>query len=422
MVVAATGAENWPGFRGSKGGVGGGATPSAWNIAQSQNVAWKTPIAGTALSSPIIWENRIYVTTSVPLESFQGQEYRKRHAWKVLSVDRATGKVLWETAAHEATPFMQRHPKSSYANATPATDGKHVVALFGTEALVCLDSNGKVLWKKTLEMANSRPDGFHVGTSPVIVEDLVVLQDDRDKNSYVAAYRLRDGSEAWKVARDEGPAQSTPAVTWLSGASRRPLVVLAGAKSVLALDGRTGKEVWRLNSNTQAASASAVIADDVVVFAGGGSKKPVYAVRAASSGDISLAMGQSNNAGVIWSTERGGSYIPSPLVVNGQAYVLGDNGVLAAYNINNGRQLFQERAGTGEFYASPVTADGKIYVVNTDGDVTVLRAGPAFEVLARNSFGEPTSATPAIADGTIYVRTAGHLIALRESAATAPRR
>jgi outer membrane protein assembly factor BamB len=288
-----------------------------------------------------------------------------------------------------------------------------------TVALTCFDTGGKLLWKKALQI-DSPGTAFHFGSSPVIVEDMVIVQDDRERGSYVAAYRLQDGSEIWKVARNERPAQSTPAVAWTTAPNRRPLVILMGTRFIRGLDARSGREVWHIRANTEAASASPVAAENLVIVAAGGSKKPIYAFRADAAGDISLAPGQTNNTGIAWSTERGGAYIPSPLVVGAQVFVLGDNGVLAAYNLHNGRKLFQERAGTGDYYASPVAADGKVYLFNTEGDATVVRAGPSFEVLARNSMNEPTMATPAIADGTIYVRTADHLVALRDAAGRIP--
>lgn len=411
FLAAGAGAQNWPSFRGANAnGVGRGATPVSWDVAKSTNVAWKTPVPGGALSSPIVWGDRIYVTTAVPLEPARGEECRTRHVWRLMSMDRASGKVVWETTVHEATPFMQRHPKSSYANATPATDGRYIVAVFGTEAFACFDKSGKQLWKKVLPTPG-KSDGFHFGTSPVIVGDLTILQDDRDSGSYVAAYRLADGQEVWKLTRNEGAAQSTPGIAQLPGTGRK-LVILAGSKTVRGVDALTGKDVWSIASNVPA-SASAIVAEDLVFFAGGGKDKPVYAIRVNASGDISLASDQSKHAGVAWRTERGGSYIPSPLVVGGQVYVLADNGVLSAYNVQDGQLLFQERAGSGEYYASPIAADGKVYIFNTEGESTVVRAAPKFEVLARNSMNEVTMATPAIVDGTMYVRTAGHLVALR---------
>lgn len=417
VLSVAAGAENWPAFRGAgSSGISRTAAPTTWDIAKSTNVQWKTPIPGIGLSSPIVWENRIYVTTAVSQEPFRGNDFRTRHVWKLLALDRATGKVFWEVTAHEGVPYMQRNPESSYANATPVTDGQHIVALFGTDAFACFDKNGKMLWKKTLQL-NSDREGFHFGSSPIIVEDLAILQDDRDRDSYIAAYRLRDGGEAWKVPRNDGTAQSTPTVYWTRGTQRHPIIMVSADKSLRALDARTGKQVWLFQSAIKSAGASTTIAGDVLIYASGGNQKPVYALRADSAGDISLASGQSNNAGVIWQSERGGAFIPSPLVLGNQALVLGDNGVLTSYNVASGRQLFQQRAGSGEFYASPVAADGKVYVFNKEGGVTVMRVAPTFEIIARNQMNEGVSATPAIADGTMYVRTAGHLIALRESSA-----
>ena len=190
--------ENWPAFRGAAaGGVGNGATPATWDIGKAVNVAWKVPIPGIAFSSPIVWEDRVYVTTAVPAARPRGNDFRTHHVWKLFSLDRASGKVIWEQTAHEGVPYMQRHVSSSYANATPATDGQHIVALLGTEALTCFDRSGRLLWKKLLQV-NSKRDAFNSGTSPILVDGKVILQDDRDRDSYIAAYRLTDGQEVWR--------------------------------------------------------------------------------------------------------------------------------------------------------------------------------------------------------------------------------
>jgi outer membrane protein assembly factor BamB len=409
-------AENWPSFR-AHGGVGKGATPDRWDIAQSSNVAWRTAIPGIALSSPIVWEDRIYLTTAVPQAPPQDQNYRTPHVWKLMAFERATGKALWETTAHEGTPHMDRHPVSSYANSTPATDGRYVVALFGTDILVCFDASGKVLWRQAVDQTSVPPRSGHFGSSPVIVDDLVIHLNDRDKDSYVAAYRLQDGQEVWRVARDEGQAQSTPALAWTDGpGGRRPLLVVAGPKSVRALEPQTGKEVWSLVSDFQFSVATPVVAGDLVITGGWGKGKPVYAIRTGASGSISPGEAASKTSPLAWKAERGGPEIPTPLVADGLMYVLSGNGVVTALDVRDGRQVYQHRAGRGDFYASPVLSNGRIYIMNTEGEVTVLRAGPSFEVLATNTLNESTSATPAIIDGTMYVRTAESLVALRESA------
>ena len=413
-AVAYAQSQNWPTFR-AFGGVAAGKspTPASWDVTNSTNVAWRTAIQGIALSSPIVWEDRIYVTTAVPQATPEGQNFRTPHIWKLMSFDRKSGKLVWESTAHEGTPHMDRHPKSSYANSTPSTDGRHIVALFGTDALACFDRSGKLLWKKTVPQEGVDPRGGHFGSSPIIVEDLAIHLNDRDKDSYIAAYKLQDGTEVWRVSRSEGQAQSTPAVAWVTGPSgRRPLLIVGGPRSLRAIEPRTGKDVWSMAVNFQFSVAMPIVANDMVIYGGWGNNKPLYAIRASASGTIAPDGG--TEAGILWSTTRGGPEIPSPVVADGQLYVLSGNGIFSAYDLRDGRQIYQQRAGTGEYYASPVISGDKVYVVNTDGDVTVVRAGPKFEVLSRNTMGESTSATPAIIDGTMYVRTNGHLMALRE--------
>lgn len=419
LAAAPAGAQNWPTFRAFGGvAVGKGTSPATWDVTRSINVVWKTPITGIALSSPIVWDNRIYLTTSVPMAPPKGENFRTPHQWKLMSFDIATGKMVWETTAHEGVPHMDRHPVSSYANSTPATDGRYVVALFGTDVFACFErASGKLLWKKDINQDGVDPRSGHFGSSPVIVGDLAILQNDRDeKSSYVAAYNLKDGAEVWKRDHNEGQAQSTPAVAWTNGpGGRTPLLVVAGPKSLRAVNAQTGKDVWSMNVDAQFTVAMPTVADDLVIFGGWGRNKPVYAVRTDSSGVLSPQA--SAEGGVLWKTERGGTEIPTPLVAGGLVYILGGNGVLSAYDLRDGRQIYQQRAGSGEYYASPVISGDKIYIMNTDGEVTVLRAGPAFEVLARNTMGESTSATPAIINGAMYVRTSGSLIALRDGTA-----
>ncbi len=403
--------NNWPHFR-AFGGVaaGKGAAPATWNIETSTNVAWKTPVPGIALSSPVVWDNRIYLITSVPLEPPKGENFRGPHEWKLMSFDLASGKLQWETLAHRGTPHMDRHPVSSYANSTPATDGRYLVALLGTDAFACFErASGKLLWKKDLNQEGVRPNSGHFGSSPLIVGDLAILQNDREKGSHVTAYNLKDGAEVWKLEHNEGQAQISPT---LATTGERTLLIVGGPKSLRALEPQTGKEVWNMSVDLEFAVATPAVAGDLVVFGGWGRNKPIYAVRTNSTGTISPAGGP--ESGLAWRTQRGGPEIPTPLIAGGQVYVLSVNGVFSAYDLRDGRLIYQERAGNGEFYSSPVIAGDKIYVINTDGEVAVLRAGSKFEVLARNSMNESTSATPAIINGALYMRTAGHLIALRQ--------
>ena len=396
-VPGASSTANWPGFRGaSAGGVGTGPVPTTWNVATSVNIAWKTPVAGLAISSPIVWGDRLYVTTAVPMARPSGRNFRQRHVWKLLSIDRASGRVAWEQTVHDGVPYMQRHDHGSYANATPATDGRYIVAVFGTEAVACFDVAGKLLWKKTPQVRSAR-DAFQSGSSPVIVGDVVVVQDDRDRDSSIAAYRLRDGGEVWRVARADGPSQATPTV-W-AGKDGRALVIVVAENSIRALDARTGAPVWGFATPIAYGAATAAIAGDLVVSAGG---EDVHALRASGSGAVKP----------VWTATGGGAYIPSPLVLGDTVYVLNDNGVITAFSVQTGKRGAQVRTVAGEYCASPVAADGRIYVFSRDGAGTVLRASPALEVIGRNDMGGPVQATPAIADGTLYVRTATHLVAI----------
>ena len=396
-VLGAGSSGNWPGFRGgSAGGVATGTAPTAWNVAKSTNIAWKTPVAGRAISSPIVWGTQIFLTTAVPLAQPSGRNFRQRHVWKLVSLDRASGRMLWEQTVHDGVPYMQRHDNGSYANSTPVTDGKHVVAIFGTEVVACFDVAGKLLWKKILQVRSAR-DAFQSGSSPVIVGDIVIVQDDRDRDSSIAAYRLRDGGEVWRVARTDGPSQATPAV-W-TGKDGRTLLIVVAENSIRTYDARTGAAVWGFATAVAYGAATAAVAGDVVVSSGG---EDVHALRMSGSGAVKP----------MWTVTGGGAYIPSPLVLGDTVYVLNDNGVVTAFNVQTGKRGAQVRAAAGEYCASPVSADGKIYVFSRDGAATVLRVSPALEVVAQSEMGSSVQATPAIVDGTLYVRTASHLVAI----------
>ncbi|HXT70521.1 MAG TPA: PQQ-binding-like beta-propeller repeat protein [Vicinamibacterales bacterium] len=397
---ALQGPANWPGFRGAGAeGTGSGPVPVTWDIARSRNVQWRVPIAGLAISSPIVWNDRVFLTTAIPMAQPNGQNFRQRHVWKLLSLDRASGKVLWERTAHDGVPYMQRHPNGSYANSTPVTNGTVVVAVFGTELLAAFDMAGTPLWQKPFQVRSAR-NAFESGSSPVIVQDLVIVQDDRDRDSSIVAYRLKDGSEVWRVARNDGPSQATPAV-WTRPDGRRLLVTVA-ERGLRAHDAATGAEVWRFGAKIAYGAATAAIANGLAVSTGG---DDIHAVRLNATGVATAA----------WSTPGGGAYIPSPLVLGNIIYVLNDNGVLSAFDLQTGRKLTQVRTTSGEFCASPVSADGRIYVFGGDGEATILRTSPSLEVIGHASMGGPVKATPAIAGGVLYVRTATHLVALRET-------
>lgn len=429
----AASAQNWPSFRGLNGsGVANGQDPPVtWDVRRSRNVAWRTAIPGLAHSSPLVWGERVFVTSAVSTapkvpfiprgavaENVDTLKETARHAWRVYCLDRATGRILWQRTTHEGVPRVGRHPKSSQASATPATDGRHVIVYFGSEGLYCYDFAGKLIWKKDIGVVDAGsflfPDQqYNAGTSPIIYKDLVILLCDRQQDSFIAAYDVTSGKEVWRTRRDEVPSWGTPLV--YEGNARSELIT--NSSHIRAYDPLTGKEIWRLSPNSKTPIPSPVAgAGFVYVASGYPPAYPIYAIRPGGSGDISLKDGADSNQFVAWSKKYGGPSITTPLVYGEYLYTCASNGVVAAYDAATGARVYQHRLGNGTgFSASPIAADGKLYFASEDGDVYVVKAGSKFDLLATNRVGEVIMATPAITRGMVIVRTRAHVYAFGRS-------
>jgi outer membrane protein assembly factor BamB len=422
----------WPSFRGwfANGIAEGYRTPVEWNVKSGRNVEWKIPIPGLGHSSPVVFGNRIFITTAV---SAEGQQILKPglygdiapveekivYSWKVYCLDRKTGRVIWERTAHTGIPKIKRHPKSTHANPTPATDGKHVVAFFGSEGLYCYDLDGTLLWSKDLGVLDS---GYYLvpsaqwgtGSSPVIYENAVYLQCDVLKNSFIAAFRVKDGKEIWRTPRNDVPTWSTPTI-YKSG--ERLYLIANGYKEAAGYDARTGTRIWNLSGGGDIPVPTPIVAEGLIfLMSAHGQMSPIYAIRLSASGDISLKGPARANQYIAWSEPRGGAYMQTPLVYGDYLYTCQIDGVLSCYEASTGKRMYQARLGTGGtgFTASGVAADGKLYYTSEDGDVYVVAPGPQFKLLATNSMDEVCMATPAISEGVLYFRTNESLISLRE--------
>ncbi len=422
MLAAVILLSNWPQFRGPEAsGRGDGAKlPDAWSAVDGRNIAWKTPIPGLAHSSPIVWGDRVFVTTAISSRkdaTFKPGLYGEGtasedvtiHRWNVMALDRRTGKVLWTRTAYEGTPKEKRHIKATYANATPATDGKHVVAFFGSQGLYAYDVAGKLLWKRDLGRidagAYDSPD-YEWGTasSPIIYKDLVIVQADQQKDSFLMALRLSDGATAWKATRDELPSWATPTV-YTAGA--QPELVTNAPKFIRGYDPATGQELWRLGRSSNITAPTPIFDKDlIVVMSGRRPNAPIFVVKAGARGDITLPEKATSGGPIVWTREGAGSYMPTPVIHDGRLYVLKNQGILTCWDLRTGDKLYEERIPgvTSGFSASPVVAGGKLYLASEDGDIHVIRAGPKFEVVSTNPMGQPLMATPAIAGGLLIVR------------------
>lgn len=429
-LVWAEAKGNWPSFRGpgAAGVLEGLNLPERWDAATGQGIRFKMEIPGLAHSSPVIWGDRLFLTTAVSSEgdaSFKPGLYgsgeasrdRSEQDWRILCLDRKSGKSLWEKSATQGNPKDKRHIKSSYANSTPATDGEHVVALFGSEGLFCYTTKGELLWKKDLGRmdvgAYDLPSYEWGGaSSPIIHDGKVIVQCDQQKGSFLIAVDLKTGQTVWKTPRDELPSWGTPTV--YPGKTRVELVT-NGSNFIRGYDPATGAELWRLGGSSKITAPTPVYAEGLIIVASGRApERPIFAIRPGAVGDLTLRNGETSSQFVAWSKTRRGGYMPTPLIYRGQLYVLNNDGLLGCYDLKTGTEHYQERVPHRSFgfSASPVAADGKIYLAGEDGLVFVLQAGTQLKLLATNPVGEPLMATPALSDGTLYLRGSRHLFAV----------
>ena len=405
-------AGNWPQWRGPDGsGISNEKNlPSEWS--PTKNIKWKTAIEGRSHSSPIVWGNRVFLTTAVEGPLVPGakavkhmdgdKEYvhpdsvgaDRKHTFKVLALDRDTGKIVWESTAWEGTPYDNRHRKSSYAASTPATDGKLVYAFFGTEGLYAYDFKGKLAWKA--QLGNLGTVGMGTGTSPIIFENLVIVQCDEENGvaSFIVALDKKTGKEVWRTPRKVQVSWSTPL---LARTSTRAELIASGTEAVIAYDPATGKELWRHKGVESNAIPSPVANSEMVFLVAGFPAKIAMAIRLGQSGDLT---------GQAWTYAKGTAYVPSPILYGDYLYLTTDRGILTCIDAKTGEVKYEggRIPIPATFTASPVAFEGKILMTSEDGDTFIVKSGPKHEILGTNSVGEPVYASPAIADGRIFIR------------------
>jgi outer membrane protein assembly factor BamB len=420
----------WPQFRGpaASGVADGFATASEWDIDGGKGVKWKTPIPGLGLSSPVIWGDRVFVTTAVGEKGdaslkvglygdIQPVNEDFPHKFQVVCLDKKSGKILWTQTAFEGVPKVKRHTKASHANASAATDGKRVVAFFGSEGLYCYDMDGKPLWKKDLGLLESAyyrvPTAqWGFASSPVIFEDRVIVQADVLSGSFVGAFGLDDGRELWRTERTDVPTWSTPTVVHSGG---RTQVLCNGYREMAGYDFATGKKLWAMAGGGDIPVPTPVVAGDLAYFASAhGNAAPIFAIRTDASGDLERPEPGKSSKHVAWHNGQVGVYMQTLLVNDGIVYGCRDGGILVAFDAKTGEQLYKERVGTGGagFTASIVAADGKLYVTSEEGDVYIVKLGPKFERVGMSPLNEICMATPAISEGVLFFRTRGHVVAI----------
>jgi outer membrane protein assembly factor BamB len=424
-------AGDWPQFRGPAAS-GVDATvpaPVHWNIDKGENVRWQTPIAGLAHSSPIIWGNVVYVTTAISPDNqdvkvglygdIASAKDQDSHQWRLLALEKDTGKILWDTLGYEGIPRGKRHPKSTHCNSTPATDGKRIVAIFGSEGLFCFDSAGKPLWKKDLGPMKS---GYYVvpsaqwgfSSSPIIHEGKVVVVCDVLGDSFLAEFDLADGREIWRTVRHDVPTWGTPAVAKIGD---RTEILINGWHEAGAYDFADGKEIWKLEGGGDIPVPTPIVAGELAYFTSAhGAERPMRALHLEDQ-YLTVSQDGATKPGVAWKKDRKGDYMQTPILVGDFLYGCVDDGILSCFDAKSGDVKYSERLGNGSegFTASPVSDGHNLYFTSEVGHVYVVPANGQFSVAATNTLNETCLSTAAVSDGTLFYRTRHQLVAIGEA-------
>ncbi len=420
--------QQWPSFRGPYGlGYIDNSKPATnWNIETGEHIKWKTSIPGLGHSSPVVWDNFVFVTTAVNTSEAASLKVglygdigeandSAVHEFKVYCLDKNSGKILWERLAHKGIPKSKRHTKASQANCTPTTDGKYVVVHFGSEGLYCYNFNGNLIWKKDMGLINPgffAAPGIEWGysSSPVIYKNRIIVLCDIPKTPYLVSLDLATGNEIWRTSREgEVETYGTPAIFEKDGKTQ---IVVNGFKHAGGYDFETGKEIWKLADNGDIPTPTPVIVNDLIYLnSAHGKFSPILAVKTNAVGDITLAPDSTKNQYIPWSIKRGGAYMQTPLVYNGFLYNLQVNGQFTCYDALTGELKYKDSLKEA-FTASGVAADGKLYFSSEEGNISVIQAGPEFKLLAKNPMKDVCMATPAISGNTLYFRTQHYLIAV----------
>ena len=415
---------DWPQYRGpNASGLSSSSPPLTWDIQSGKNVRWKAPVPGLAHASPIVIGDRIYVATAI---SANGQPSLKvgmygsgdspqedgDWRWELLCLARDTGMQLWSHTAHAGKPRRKRHTKATHANATPAANAERVVAMFGSEGLFCYDHDGALQWHTDLGDLHAGPYNapkleWGCASSPVIHDDAVILQCDVLNGGFIAVLDLATGKERLRIPRKgEVATWSTPTI-WKH--DDRHQIVCNGYRHIGGYDLLTGEAIWQLRGGGDIPVPTPVIAGDLAFICNAhGRMNPIYAVRASAKGDITPKA--STAPGLAWWSGRGGSYIPTPIVVGDHLYVAGDRGILACYHARSGKRLYRSRVGDDDNYsASPVATQDRLYLTAESGAVHVLATGAEYRLLASNDMAEICMATPAISSSQLFIRTRSNL-------------
>lgn len=398
---------NWHQWRGpSNNGVAPGDAPSSWS--DTSNVAWKVAIAGRGHSSPVVWGDRIFLTTAVPAGEGTGLV---EHRFVVMALDRATGKTIWEKTAAVATPHEPHHHMyGSFASNSPVTDGRRVYASFGSRGLYVYDMNGTELWKKDFGVQLRMFRQFGEGTAPVLHGDRLIMLMDHQGDSFLAMLEAATGREIWRTPRggDSVTNWSTPSVVEHNGAKQ---IIVSASQRVHAYDFNTGTSIWSAAGLGQNTIPQPVQHGDLVWVMSGYRNPMGMAIRLGREGDLT------GTDAIVWTQNRGLSYTASPALHDGILYMITDTAMVSAFDMKTGSPLYHQVRLPKPYNikASPVIAGGRIYYATEEGDVIVGRTGPAWEILATNTLADQSFvASPAIAGGDLFLRSRTHLFRISD--------
>ena len=414
--------DNWGQWRGplATGEAPQGNPPLTWDEADGTNIRWKTEIPGRGLSTPVVWGDRVFLTTAIPFGealppkpstapgNHDNLSVTHRHKFVALAMERASGKILWQQTLREGLPQEQGHHTASLASNSPVTDGEHVFAFFGSFGLYCLDVKGKLIWKADFGAMQSL-HGHGEGSSPALHGETLIINWDHEGKSFAVALNKRTGKERWRVERNEVTSWSSPIITLHDG---KPQVIISGTSRIRGYDLDHGKVLWECGGLSSNIVASPV-AGDGMVFAGSSyDKRALMGILLdGAKGDIT------GSKQIAWNLFRGTPYVPSPLLYDGSLYFLTHyQGILSRVDARTGEDTpgSFRLTGISNVYASPVAAAGRIYVTDLDGTTIVLSRGEIPRNLALNHLSEPVSASPAIAGKQMFLRGEKHLYCLEE--------
>ena len=412
--------RQWPQWRGPLGtGVSPhGDPPITWS--ENRNLRWKISIPGRGNSTPIIWNDRIFLTTAIPYGedlppsgsqapgSHDNYLSLKKQKFSVFSIDRKDGRILWNKVVVDEQPNEGTHRTGSWASNSPVTDGDCIIASFGSRGIYCLDMDGKLVWQKDFgEMTTLH--GHGEGSSPVLHDGIVIVNWDHQGQSFVVALNKFTGKQIWKVPRDEITSWSTPIIVEHAGSSQ---VVVSATERVRGYNLLTGKVIWQCGGLSRNVVASPVSGDGYVYVASSYDRQAMFAIRlATASGDIT------NTNTVAWSRKRHTPYVPSPLLYQNMLFFLKHNsGIITCLEAKSGKLIFgpDRLPEIWNVFASPMGAADRIYITSREGTTVVIKRGTSLDILSQNSLDDSFSASPVAVDSELYLRGQKFLYCLAE--------